>query len=299
MHSSTPTRTRGLIAAFSALALVLAGCGGADDEPQDQPSAAQEESAPEDAPDDAETGTESGAEDGDAGDQSEAGEADESAETDDSDESDDAGESEADESDDDDSGPALPTKVEKAGKVAPGAAKTASGKGDALVTFEQSDSFSVVAEFDCDKCKGDIEIQQLGSHSPLDTGKKSLKGSYLLDIIGSADEPQTLIVRADGEWSTKFYSWNDLPISSGNQEGKGSKVLYVGDATSAIEVDYKPPKDGGKLSVTATSAVQKDGDAPKVVTVSGGKKFTKKKDIKLPGVLTISGKGSWTIKLIP
>src|SRR5690625_2322794 len=208
---------------------------------------------------------------------------------------DDAGE---DESGEDEGADSLPSKVVEAGTVKPGATRTASGKEDSLVTFEQSDSFAVVAEFDCKECKGDIEIQQLGSHSPLDSGEKSLSGSYLLDLIGGPDEEQTLIVRADGEWNVKLRSWNDLPIASGTQEGKGSKVIYIGDSASAVEVTYKPPKGGGNLNVTVTSAVEKDGDFPKTATISGGKKFTKKKEIKLPGVLTIQGKGSWTVKLV-
>lgn len=290
MQRTTPKKFRSLLAITSVLALVLSACGNAEEngpevdpltrtsseKPSDEePLISEGLEQPEDEEGaDAESGSES-EDESDAGDSDDA-EANDEAQLE----------------------PSLPTKVIEAGKVTPGTTKSASGEKDALVVFEQSDSFAVVAEFECSECKGDIEIQQLGSHYPLDTGKKSLRGKYLLDIIGSADDEQTLIVRADGDWDVKFFSWNDLPIASGEQKGKGAEVLYIGDATTAIEVVYEPPKGGGKLSVTATSAVEKDGDLPKVVTISGGKKFTKKKDIKLPGVLTISGKGSWTIKLI-
>lgn len=279
MQRSTPMKFRIPLAFASALALLLAGCGGSDDD------------APVDKPTPAATSQDSGTSTDESQDDEAEGEAaPEEGEND----------SDADDPDEKDAAEAaLPTKIIEAGKVSPGTTRKASGKGDALVVFKQSDPFAVVAGFECKECKGEIELQQLGAHSPLDTGKKSLSGRYLLDIIGSAKDEQTLIVRADGKWDINLRSWDDLPISSGTQQGKGAEVLYIGDAASAIEVTYKPPKGGGKLSVTATSAVQKDGDAPKVVTVSGGKKFTKKKEIELPGVLTISGKGSWTIKLIP
>src|SRR5690625_2714898 len=283
MQRSTLKKTRPLISVASALALVLAGCGGSGDDASDaKPAAATESQNPS-------TTSEAPDECADTSEESEAtSEDDESGE-------DDVAE---DESDEDAGADSLPSKVVEAGTVKPGATRTASGKEDSLVTFEQSDSFAVVAEFDCKECKGDIEIQQLGSHSPLDSGEKSLSGSYLLDLIASPDEEQTLIVRADGKWNVKLRSWNDLPISSGTQEGKGSEVIYIGDAASGVEVTYKPPKDGGELDVTITSAVDKDGDDPKVKTISGSKKFTKEEKIKLPGVLTISGKGSWTVKLV-
>lgn len=288
MRRSIPTTARNLLAGCGALLLALAGCAdstGEPDAPAPETASTQEPDTTLNAPLD-------------------------DLEDDESDEStpeEEAGEEGADSSDADGDdaeagaeGPAaLPTKIVEAGKVATGTTRSASGKKDALVTFTQAAPFAVVAEFDCPECKGDIEIQQLGSHEVLDTGSKSLSGAYLLDIIGSVEEEQTLIVRASGEWDVKLRSWDDLPISSGTQEGKGSDVIYIGDEASGIEVAYKPPKGGGKLSVTATSAVEKEGDAPKLASVSGGKKFTKKTDIKLPGVLTISGKGSWTIKLIP
>jgi len=283
MQRSTLKKTRPLIAVASALALALAGCGGSgDDASDDKPAAATESQDPSTTSEDPENGADTSDEPETTAEDDESGE-------------DDAGE---DESGEDEGADSLPSKVVEAGTVKPGATRTASGKEDSLVTFEQSDSFAVVAEFDCKECKGDIEIQQLGSHSPLDSGEKSLSGSYLLDLIGGPDEEQTLIVRADGEWNVKLRSWNDLPIASGTQEGKGSKVIYIGDSASAVEVTYKPPKGGGNLNVTVTSAVEKDGDFPKTATISGGKKFTKKKEIKLPGVLTIQGKGSWTVKLV-
>jgi len=273
------------LAGFTALSLLLSACGSDDDSPDTATTASQEgedSSEPEENMSTPLDADEDGDEDG----------ADENGfEEDEEDE----GASEGEDSDTDE---VLPSKVVEAGTVNSSGTKTASGKNDALVTFKQSEAFAVVVEFECEKCKGDIEIQQLGAHSPLDTGSKSLSGSYLLDIIGSPDEEQTLIVRADGKWNVKLRSWNDLPISSGTQEGKGSEVIYIGDAASGVEVTYKPPKDGGELDVTITSAVDKDGDDPKVKTISGSKKFTKEEKIKLPGVLTISGKGSWTVKLV-
>jgi len=283
MRCFTPSKFRSAAAALGVTALVLSGCSGSDDsKTPDTPTAAT-----------AESGTPKSSDE--ATDEAAGSDADATESSDDAKDAEVSGEETADGKE---TSNALPTKIVDAGTVKPGTTRTASDKKEALVTFKQSDAFAVVAEFDCKECKGDIELQQLGSQSPLDTGNKSLAGSYLLDLIGSAEEEQTLIVRADGEWNIKLRSWNDLPISSGTQEGKGSKVLYIGDSASAVEVEYKPPKGGGKLSVTVTSAVEKDGDTPEVAAISGGKKFTKKKEIKLPGVITVSGKGSWKIKLI-
>src|SRR5690625_2397095 len=282
MRCFTPSKFRSAAAALGVTALVLCGCSGSDDsKTPDTPTAATAESGTPKSSDEATD--EAAGSNPDATENSDDADAETSGE---------------ETADGEETSNALPTKIVDAGTVKPGTTRTASDKKEALVTFKQSDAFAVVAEFDCKECKGDIELQQLGSQSPLDTGNKSLAGSYLLDLIGSAEEEQTLIVRADGEWNIKLRSWNDLPISSGTQEGKGSKVLYIGDSASAVEVTYKPPKGGGNLNVTVTSAVEKDGDFPKTATISGGKKFTKKKEIKLPGVLTIQGKGSWTVKLV-
>src|SRR5690625_1066657 len=147
MQRSTRKKTRSLIAVASALALALAGCGGSgDDASDDKPAAATESQDPSTTSEDPENG------------------ADTSDEPETTSEDDESGEDDAkeDESGEDEGADSLPSKVVEAGTVKPGATRTARGKEDSLVTFEQSDSFAVVAALDCNECKGDIERPQPG-----------------------------------------------------------------------------------------------------------------------------------------
>lgn len=254
-------------AACTALALTLAACSSDSDDSTGE-----------------ETEAESLAEDLDDAMPTEEGEDEEG--DDDSDES---------EEDSDDEPLVTPTKNVSAGTVVPGASANASAKKSAVVKYKQSDSFAVVADFKCKKCKGDVSIRQRGSDDPLDSGKDSLSGRYLLDVEEGSDKEQSLIVDADGSWDLKLFSWNDLAVKSGKQEGKGSTVLYIGDDASKVKVSYKPPKKGGEIDLNIISAVQEDGGAPKTATVSGTKKLSETKKIKLPGIVEIKGKGSWTV----
>lgn len=263
-------------AACTALALTLAACSSDSDEGAGEDSEA--ESLAEDL-DDAMPTEDGEDEDGDEDSEDDSGE-----------------DSEESEEDSDDDEPLVtPTKNVSAGTVAPGASANASAKKSAVVKYKQSDSFAVVADFKCKKCKGDVSIRQRGSDDPLDSGKDSLSGRYLLDVEEGSDKEQSLIVDADGSWDLKLFSWNDLAVESGKQEGKGSNVLYIGDDASKVKVSYKPPKKGGEIDLNIISAVQEDGGAPKTATVSGTKKLSETKKIKLPGIVEIKGKGSWTV----
>lgn len=264
-------------AACTALALTLAACSSDSDEGTGEDSEA--ESLAEDLDDAVPT------EDGD----------DEDGDAEDSDDESDEDSEESDEDSDDDEPLVTPTKNVSAGTVAPGASATANAKKSAVVKYKQSDSFAVVADFECKKCKGDVSIRQRGSDHPLGSGKDSLSGRYLLDVEEGSDKEQSLIVDADGSWDLKLFSWNDLAVESGKQEGKGSNVLYIGDDASKVKVSYKPPKKGGEIDVNIISAVQEDDGVPKTVTVSGTKKLSETKKIKLPGIIEIKGKGSWTV----
>src|SRR5690625_5129177 len=114
-----------LIAVASALATDLAGSGGSgDDASDDKPATATESQDPSTTSEDPENGADTSDEPETTAEDDESGE-------------DDAGE---DESGEDEGADALPSKVVEAGTVKPGATRTASGKEDSLVTFEQSRS---------------------------------------------------------------------------------------------------------------------------------------------------------------
>src|SRR5699024_8848475 len=145
-------------AACNALAWTLAACSSDSEEGTGEDSEA--ESLAEDL-DDAVPTEDGDDEDGD----------DEDGDAEDSDDESDEDSKESDEDSDDDEPLVTPTKNVSAGTVAPGASATANAKKSAVVKYKQSDSFAVVADFECKKCKGDVSIRQRGSDHPLGSGK--------------------------------------------------------------------------------------------------------------------------------
>jgi hypothetical protein len=125
--------------------------------------------------------------------------------------------------------------------------------------------------------------------SPLGESKAPLKASYLVSVFKEDSDKQSVLLTATGRWKVTFVSWNDLPVSTGKQSGKGSTVLYLGDRVSRIKVSYKP---SGKT----------DSFDARIFTVSGKPlifgdtdPFTETEKVDLPGVISISTNGSWTL----
>lgn len=194
----------------------------------------------------------------------------------------------------------LPQARVDAGTVGEGAPATATGEGPAQVGVKRSGEFGVVAHVDCSACTGDVEITADGRMSPWGAGPAPFSGTYLIDnIVGSAEQ-QVLVVRAQGPWTIRFESWNDLAPVSGVQQGTGSAVLLIGDDASAVQVDFTPAGPEDKLSARVISAVDvSETGSPATLLFGDSVAFSETAQIRMPGIVTVATNGSWTITPLP
>lgn len=182
-----------------------------------------------------------------------------------------------------------PDQSVAAGTVAAGAPAAAEGKGSAEVTFERDGEFAVVVHLDCSACSGATVLTAPERGTPFGEADGALTGDYLMDVFKDSDPEQSVWLAAEGPWSLRIESWNDLAAVSGEQSGEGSTVLALGDTASAIDVTFTPagPDDsfsGRYFSVSGDPRMFGDTEA-----------FTDSYDVSLPGVLAITTNGSWTV----
>lgn len=169
----------------------------------------------------------------------------------------------------------------------------AEGKGDAEVTFKRDGEFAVVVHLDCSTCSGTTVLTAPERMSPFGESDGALAGDYLMDVFKGSSAEQSVWLAADGPWSLRFESWNDLAPVSGKQSGEGSTVLALGDTASGIDVEFTPagPDDqfsGRYFSVSGGPRIFGDSEA-----------FTDSYEVSLPGVLAITTNGSWTVTPTP
>ncbi|MDR7385331.1 hypothetical protein [Promicromonospora iranensis] len=182
-----------------------------------------------------------------------------------------------------------PARSVAAGTVAEGAPAAAEGRGSAEVTFERDGEFAVVVHLDCSACSGATVLTGPDRGTPFGAADGALAGDYLMDVFKGGDPEQAVWLAAEGPWSLRFESWNDLAPVTGEQSGDGSKVLAFGDTATRLDVEFAPagPDDsfaGRYFSVSGSPRVFGDSVA-----------FTDSYDVSLPGVLAITTNGSWTV----
>ncbi|OII11069.1 MULTISPECIES: hypothetical protein [unclassified Curtobacterium] len=192
--------------------------------------------------------------------------------------------------------PAIASPAERtvtAGRVADGSSASASGSGDANVAFTSSGPIAVVVELDCSACTGTATVTAPGRMSPFGRASAPLRASFLTGVLSSDGPEQSVIVEARGSWSVTLRSWNDLPLVSGAQSGKGPAVLFFSDDVSHVTVDYRPAGSGDSFSgrVFTTSG------RPQLFGDSGA--FARSYDVDLPGVMAIQTNGTWTVTPTP
>ena len=186
---------------------------------------------------------------------------------------------------------AAPAQRVAAGAVADGTPAQVTGADSAQVTYTRGGEFAVVIVLDCTACAaGTLPTVLTGPErmTPYDESAGPLAGSYLMDLfVGSAPE-QSVWLQAEGPWSIRFESWNDLPPTTGPQTGTGSTVLYVADQGTHAEVTWVPagPDDDFSGRFFGTGDQQLFGN---------DKAFTEVVDLPMPGVFAIRTAGTWTV----
>jgi hypothetical protein len=159
------------------------------------------------------------------------------------------------------------------------------------VTYTRAGEFAVVIVLDCSACAAGAAPTVLtgpGRMTPYDEAPGPLAGSYLMDVfVGSAPE-QSVWLQADGPWSIRFESWNDLPSTTGPQSGTGSAVLRMADQGTGAEVTWAPagPDDvfSGRFFGVGDQKVFGNDEA-----------FTETVELPMPGIFAIRTDGTWSV----
>ena len=186
---------------------------------------------------------------------------------------------------------AAPAQVVTAGAVAEGAPAQVAGVGSATVTYTRGGEFAVVIVLDCTACAAGTSPTVLTGPdrmTPYDEGVGPLAGSYLMDVFQGSDPEQSVWLQADGPWSIRFESWNDLPGTTGPLSGTGSTVLRMLDQGAHAEVTWAPagPDDdfSGRFFGVGDQQLFGNDEA-----------FTEVVDLPMPGIFAIRTDGTWTV----
>lgn len=194
----------------------------------------------------------------------------------------------------------LPEQRLDAGAVAEGAPASVSGTGAAVVSLVRDGEFGVVAHLDCSACTGRVVISAEERMSAWGEGPAPLTGSYLVDIFKDSEPQQEVVVRAEGPWTLQFQSWNDLPAATGVQQGMGATVLFVTDEASAVQLDYAPVDAEDSMTARVYSAVDvTQSGNPDTLLLGDDVAFSERVDVRMPGVVVLGTRGSWTVTPLP
>lgn len=185
---------------------------------------------------------------------------------------------------------AAPEHEIDAGTVTDGASASASGSGDATVSFEREGDFAAVVHLDCTACTGDAVLTGPGRMAPWGEDLAGLEVSYLLDVMEDSDSEQVVWLAAEGEWSMRMESWNDLEHVSGEQSGTGAAVLFLIDEASAVHVSYEPADKDDQFSGRYFGV--EEGES---LMFGDTEAMDEELDLALPGVLAVNTRGSWTL----
>jgi hypothetical protein len=157
--------------------------------------------------------------------------------------------------------------------------------------YTRAGEFAVVIVLDCSACAAGAAPTVLtgpGRMTPYDESPGPLAGSYLMDVFEGSAPEQSVWLQADGPWSIRFESWNDLPGTTGPQSGAGSTVLHLADQGAHAEVTWTPagPDDAfsGRFFGIGDQQVFGNDEA-----------FTEVVDLPMPGIFAIRTHGAWTV----
>jgi hypothetical protein len=189
----------------------------------------------------------------------------------------------------------LPEQRLDAGTVSAGAPVTVTGDGPAVLDFVRGGAFGVVARVDCTSCSGPLALTDTEG-SVLGAGDPPLSGSYLVDRLDEDEAQRAVVVDAEGPWSVELLAWDDLPVVTGPQQGTGSTVLRLGDATRSVQLAFTPLDAEDILSARA---VPESGMAavgtPGSTAFGADSAVDQPMAVPLPGVVAVATEGAWAL----
>lgn len=125
--------------------------------------------------------------------------------------------------------------------------------------------------------------------TPYGEGTAPIEASYLTAVFVDDAPKQSMQLKVTGRWKVTLLSWNELPVKTGRQSGRGSTVIFLGDHADGLAVTYRPSGSGdsfsGRLFTTSSRPLIFGADEP----------LDEVYDTSLPGVIAIQTQGSWTL----
>lgn len=126
------------------------------------------------------------------------------------------------------------------------------GSGNAEVAYHRMSEFATVVGFECANCTGDLTVFNLGAAMPIVSGETIGEEVAIEWLIDTVHEPtpttdNSLLVRADGDWTLTLRSWHDLPVQTGRVDGRGSQVIRT--EAPRVRVSFAPLNSRDTLNV--------------------------------------------------
>lgn len=169
------------------------------------------------------------------------------------------------------------------------------GSGNAEVAYHRKGDFATVVTFECANCTGELNVFNTGAAMPIVSGETigdQVEIEWLIDTVHELSQgpDNSLLVRADGDWTLRLRSWHDLPVASGRVEGRGSQVVRV--ASPQVRMSFAPLNSRDTLNVYAYRLDDRSFRANECI----GRFESRVVDLQEGDVLLVWARGEWTIE---
>lgn len=169
------------------------------------------------------------------------------------------------------------------------------GSGNAEVAYHRLGDFATVVRFDCANCTGALSVFNTGAAVPIVSGEAAgdrVEIEWLIDTVHELSQgpDNSLLVRADGDWSLTLRSWHDLPVQTGRLDGHGSRVVRV--ASPNVRLSFAPLNSRDTLNVYAYRLADRGFTANTCV----GRFESRLLDLNGGDVLLVWARGEWSLE---
>lgn len=169
------------------------------------------------------------------------------------------------------------------------------GSGNAEIAYERLSEFATVVSFDCVDCRGDLSVFNTGAALPILSGAtdgEPVEIEWLIDTVHeqTSSMRNSLLIRAEGNWSLTLRSWFDLPVRTEPVHGRGAQVVRF-DA-SVLRLTFAPLNSRDTLNVYSYRLADREFRANACI----GRRESRTLDLNGGQVLLVWARGEWTIE---
>lgn len=169
------------------------------------------------------------------------------------------------------------------------------GTTSAEIGYHRLGDFATVVDFECPDCQGNLSVFNTGSELPIVSGElagEPVSVQWLIDTVHeeSTGPDNSLLVRAEGNWSLTLRSWHDLPVQSGRYLGRGSQVVRM--PVPRLRISFAPLNSRDSLNVYAYRISDREFRANACIGRFESQMF----DLNGGDVLLIWARGEWTLQ---